>query len=276
MTDDFLAAYDAVLSRWPGPVEPVEVGTPFGSTHVNVYGPVTGTPLVLLHGGGATSTVWLHNVEALAREHRIFAVDQVGDAGRSRAEGRPIRSRADFMAWLDAVLGGLGLDRVRLCGHSYGAWLALNYALHAPERVGRLVLLDPTQCFAGMSLSYRLHAVPLFARPSAERLRAFLAWETGGAPLDPGWLDLFARAAEYPRAKIVMPRRPPAGRLRNLRVRTLVVVAEKTRSHHPAKVARGARLLPDAVVTVLPGATHHTIPTEQAELLNDRLVRFLS
>ncbi|OLB65670.1 MAG: hypothetical protein AUI10_05680 [Actinobacteria bacterium 13_2_20CM_2_72_6] len=50
---DFLAAYDALLRRWPVPVEPVEVPSAYGTTRVNVCGPVDGEPLVLLHGGGA-------------------------------------------------------------------------------------------------------------------------------------------------------------------------------------------------------------------------------
>jgi pimeloyl-ACP methyl ester carboxylesterase len=47
-----------------------------------------------------------------------------------------------------------------LCGHSYGGWLALRYALHSPQRARRLALLDPAMCFTGTRLSYRLHAVP--------------------------------------------------------------------------------------------------------------------
>ena len=159
---DFSEAYEAVLAKWPVPVERMEVGSPYGMTRVNVCGPPDGKPLVLLHSGGATSTVWFNNVADLTRVHRVHAVDQINDAGRSVPAGRPVRSRDDLLAWLDAVLTGLGLNAVRLCGHSYGGWLALNYALHASPRVTHLALLDPTLCFAGMRLSYRLHAVPLF------------------------------------------------------------------------------------------------------------------
>jgi pimeloyl-ACP methyl ester carboxylesterase len=272
----FRTAYDAVLARWPVPVEPVDVPSEYGTTHVNVCGPVGGTPLVLLHSGGATSTVWFNNVADLARTHRVYAVDQINDAGRSVADGRPLRVPADMMGWLDALRDGLGLASTALCGHSYGGWLALSYALHAPDRISRLALLDPTLCFAGMALTYRLHAIPLFTRPSARTVHAFYRWETGGVPLDPTWWELAGLAAEVPRQKIVMPRRPAAERLRELRVPTLVLVAEKTRSHDPARVAaNAARLLPDVSTGTLPGATHHTIPMVDAAELNARLTRFL-
>ena len=38
------------------------------------------------------------------------------------------------MSWLDDVLDQLGLNAAAFCGHSYGSWLALSYALHAPAR----------------------------------------------------------------------------------------------------------------------------------------------
>ena len=279
MKMDFYAAYDAVLAKWPVPAEPVEVGTPFGTTRVNACGEVVGKPLVLLHGGGATSTVWLNNVGSLARSHRVYAVDQINDAGRSAANGRPVGSRDDLMAWLDAVLTGLGLDAVALGGHSYGGWLALNYALHARQRVTHLALLDPSECFAGMRLSYRLRAAPLFLPgPKAARIRSFLRWETGGVALDADWYELMALGAdEVSPSKIVMPKRPEAAELSRLDVPTLVLVAQKSRSHDPARVAANAReLLPRVVTGTLPGATHHTIPVGEAAAINYRLNDFLS
>jgi len=274
----FDESYSVVLAKWPVPVEPTDVSTPFGTTRVNVCGPASAPPLMLLHGGGSTSTVWFANVGNLVEHHRIFAVDQINDAGLSVASGpRPVRSRHDLMAWLDALLTGLGLETVRLGGHSYGGWLALNYALDFPDRVSHLALLDPTLCFAGMRLSYRLHAVPLFLPgPRASRLRAFLRWETGDAALDPDWLELACLSADLPRTPIVMPALPAPQRLRALEVPTLVLVAEKSRSHDPARVVANARtLLPNAIVEMLPGATHHTIPTVGAADINLALARFL-
>jgi pimeloyl-ACP methyl ester carboxylesterase len=87
---------------------------------------------VLLHGGGATSTVWFSKVGELSRAHRVHAVDMIGGAGRSVHNGRPTRTLADLMDWLDALFDGLGIDSADLGRHSYGGWLALNYALRAP------------------------------------------------------------------------------------------------------------------------------------------------
>lgn len=274
---EYLAAYDAVLARWPVAVEPVDLPSPSGTTHVNICGPRDGKPLVLLHGRGATSTVWFANVGELTRVHRVYAVDVVGDAGRSVDDGRPVEGLTGFMDWLDGLFDALNLDSASLCGHSYGGWLALNYALHAPRRVHRLALLDPTDCFAGLKMSYRLRAVPALLRPSPERMRAFIRWETAGGRVDPAWLTLICAGRRFPSAKIVLPRRPAADRLRASTVPTLLLLAGKSRAHDIRKVSANARkLMPHVVSSILPDVSHHAVPTERPERLNRELGAFLS
>jgi pimeloyl-ACP methyl ester carboxylesterase len=275
---EFYAAYDAVLDQWPVAVESVEVPSLYGTTRVHVCGPKDGMPLVLLHGGGATSTVWLANIEELSRTHRIYAVDQIGDPGRSSHDGQRISGLGDLMTWLDALLAHLRLEDVHLGGHSYGGWLALNYALHSPQRVRRLALLDPARCFAGMKLAYLLRALPLVARPTAERQRAFIAWEAGEIPVDPTWLTLVALGtADFPRSKIVIARRPEAGRLQASTVPTLLVLAENSRTHDINRVATNARrLMPHIVTTVLPNTSHHSMPISESAKLNLLLLDFLA
>lgn len=208
---------------------------------------------------------------------RVYALDQLGDAGRSVHDGQPLASRADLMAWLDAVFGELNLDRIDVTGHSYGGWLALNYALHSPDRVARLALLDPTKCFSGMRVAYLLHAIPLFARPSPARMRAFLDWETGGAALDAGWRRVIELGVAEPTSKIVMPRRPAAARLRACAVPTLVLLAGRGRANHLRRTARSSRRhLPNVDVQVLPDVSHHMIPTERASELNHALITFFA
>ena len=43
---------------------------------------------------------------------------------------------------IDALRKTLGLERVTLLGHSFGATIALNYALRHPENVKRLILVS--------------------------------------------------------------------------------------------------------------------------------------
>ncbi|WP_129842150.1 alpha/beta hydrolase [Streptomyces sp. RFCAC02] len=269
----FDLAYDELRARWPESTEERDVATPYGRTRVHVYGPADGRPLVLLPGGSATGLVWWANAPALGERYRVHAVDLLGDAGRTERDGTPLKNAADLMAWLDALLDGLGLDRTHLCGHSYGAWIAAGYALHAPQRIDRLALLDPTQVFAGFRPGYLLRALPTLIRPDEARARAFLAWETGDHRPDESWQRLYALASTAPGRKIVAGRCP---RTAGLRMPVLVLVAERSRTHHAAKVAaRARRTLPHAEVALLPGATHHSLPHTDPQQVNDHLMDFL-
>lgn len=272
----FLAAYDRVLARWPLPVESIDLASEFGRTRVQVCGPDDAPPLVLLSAGGATSTVWFANVADLARDHRVHAVDTIGDVGRSRPDGRLITDRNELMIWLDGVLDGLGLLGAAVIGHSYGAWIALSYALHAPQRVRALALLDPTQCFAGLRTGYVLRAVPLFVHPTAGSMRRLLRWETAGRELDPDWLELVALgAAGFPKPTVIGPR-PEPERLAGCTVPTLVLLAEQSRTHDVAAVTQAARrVMPRALIATLPRVSHHELPMRRAAELDRQLLAFL-
>jgi pimeloyl-ACP methyl ester carboxylesterase len=272
---EYLSAYDAVLATWPILVEPRDAPTPHGSTRVNIAGPVDAPPLVLLAGGGATSTVWFNNVEALGRRQRLYAIDVMGDAGRS-VPSRPLGSIDDLMAWLDAVLDCCGLDRVAIGGHSYGGWIALTYALRHPERVRALVLVDPTTAFAGWNPAYLAHALPLAFSATPATMRRLLRWETRGAALDPTWLHLVLTGVATFRSRIVFPKRPRPEQLRGLAVPTQLLAAQRSRAQHPGRlVARAERLVPGLTTEILAGASHHTLPTLHAADLNDRVLAFL-
>jgi hypothetical protein len=138
----YLQAYQEVLAQWPVPYEQLTLPTPFGTTHVIANGDPTARPLVLLHATGTSPTGWLLNVGPLSTRHRVFAVHIMGEAGMSQ-QTRVLRNRQDCVDWLASVLDGLGLDRVRLAGWSFGGWLTLAFVVAEPDRVDRTVLLAP-------------------------------------------------------------------------------------------------------------------------------------
>ena len=120
-----------------------------------------GVPVVLCHGGPGLWDMFGPLAEPLSEHVRVIRWDQRG-CGRSEHRGPYSVSRS--VADLDAVRSGLDLDRVVVAGHSWGATLALRYALDHPERVIALVYISGT----GLGWDWR---VP-FHRASAERQAA--------------------------------------------------------------------------------------------------------
>ena len=88
---------DVLWREAPG-VAPValDVETSFGRTRAYRW-PGTGTPVVLLHGGGMTSVSWAPYAEALSGRD-VYAIDIMGDAGRSEPRAR-LGCAADIAAW---------------------------------------------------------------------------------------------------------------------------------------------------------------------------------
>jgi pimeloyl-ACP methyl ester carboxylesterase len=118
-----------------------------------------GTPVILLHGLGASADIWMHNAEALAKEHRVFAPDLVG-FGRSAKPG-PSFSPFDYTSFLDDFIHTLNIDWVSLVGQSLGGGIALHYAIQFPKKMNKLVLVDNAGLGKEVIWTLRLMSLPL-------------------------------------------------------------------------------------------------------------------
>ena len=103
-----------------------------------------GEPVIVLHGGpDFDHTYLLPDLDRLADTFRLIYYDQRG-RGRSADEGQPEDvTLASDVDDLDQVRQHFQLESPALLGHSWGAVLALEYALRHPARVSRLILMNP-------------------------------------------------------------------------------------------------------------------------------------
>jgi pimeloyl-ACP methyl ester carboxylesterase len=123
------------------------------SKHVDLDGPVhyvdfggEGPPLVCVHGLAGSALNWMAVAPALARRHRVLAVDLRG-FGRTPL-GRGTRLR-DNLHLLDLFLRRVAGAPATLLGNSMGGLLAVMQAAESPETVSRLVLADPALPWRG-------------------------------------------------------------------------------------------------------------------------------
>jgi pimeloyl-ACP methyl ester carboxylesterase len=102
-----------------------------------------GTPVAMVHGMlvGSVASWYFTSAPALAREHRVLLYDLRGHGRSERASSG--YDAATLVDDLDGVLSAMDVrEPVSLVGHSYGALVALRYALRWPERVKRLALIE--------------------------------------------------------------------------------------------------------------------------------------
>ncbi|MGP3965503.1 alpha/beta fold hydrolase [Nonomuraea sp. 3N208] len=268
--------YRELLGRWPVPGEHVRVPTTQGETFVLASGPDGAPAVVLLHGSGATSAMWMGDVAAWARRLRVYAVDVIGEPGLSAPSRPPLGSGA-YAAWLDDVLDGLGVERASMVGVSLGGWLAVDYATRRAGRVERLALLCPSGIGRQRWLPL-LGALPLMLLgdrglrramrrllgPAADGLAANASASDGGGDL--GAFSLLIQKSFRPRRGKV----PVFGEdaLRGLAVPVLAIVGGRDALLDSQDTRRRLqRSVPHAEVRLLPDAGH-LLPAHTREIMD--------
>ena len=274
----FLAAYDAAMKLWPVPYEELEIPGRFGMTHVIVSGPKEAPPLVLLHGYDATSTMWVPNIADFSKDYRVYAIDVMGQPSKS-IPTEPIRNAEDYAMWLAETLDRLHLDRIFLGGQSYGGWLALNFAMAAPERVQKLVLLSPGGGFVPMVRQFSLRGMLMVWFPTRITVNWFMRWlgitATNARPVR----ELTYLGLKHFRVPVetlrVMPVMFPDDQLRAMRVPTLLLMGDHEVICDPATaLARARRLFPDVQGELVPQCSHDMC-FSQYRTVDARVLEFL-
>lgn len=223
--------------------------------------------VVLLHSALGDSRLWRRQVEALTPRFEVVTPDLPG-WGRS-----PLPH--ERFSYVEAVAEHLP---AALVGNSFGGAVALRTALAHPDRISKLVLVDPG----------------LPAWDWTEEMRDY--WAAEEEAIDAGDLDAateinlaFWVAPEHhdevrPQQRLALELQtaheepevawPDLAPLSSLTVPTLVVVGELDKGDFRAIAQHLAEEIPDADLAVVPGAGH-LVGLDQPEELNALLLEFL-
>ncbi|NKX86949.1 alpha/beta fold hydrolase [Nocardia coubleae] len=120
------------------PTKPREDTTIHG-LHVVIDGNPTAPPLLLVHGSGATGSMWAPVVPSLAAKYRVITIDLPGCGRSESASTYAVAQQADRVA---KVLDELGVRNLRVVGHSSGGYVATALVESRPDLVGDLVLVS--------------------------------------------------------------------------------------------------------------------------------------
>jgi len=240
----------------------------------------SGREVQIYRAGQGPTIVWLHGphgvrrtdpvLAELAKRHTVIAplapgfnnVDELDD----------IRDVHDLALHYDDIFEALGLDRIALVGHSFGAMIAAELAAHVPKRVERLVLISPFGLWRDDK-----PVADLFARPYATIDR--ILWKTGEAP------DVMTDPVNFPNdpvekavtivqamtsvAKFVWPI-PDKGlrrRLHRVSAKTLIVFGADDAFVPAIYADEFAAAIPGARKAVIPDAAHMVVYERTPEVM---------
>jgi len=252
-----------------------------------------GDPVVFIHGHTLDHRMWDAQVPALlAAGYRVIRHDLRGH-GRSDATLTGYTSE-ELASDLKALLEALSVERAHLVGLSRGGGVALAFALAYPRTTRTLTLIDSILPGRTASAEFTRSFRALSARFAAGGKRAFLDHWLESPLFTPARRDpaLATRLAEIvqefaalemtPAAQTAMRERaatlptapPPAERLREIEIPTLIIIGELDLPHFHAFAEEMATTIPDARRLVIEGAGHMA-NMEAPAAVNAALLRFL-
>jgi pimeloyl-ACP methyl ester carboxylesterase len=272
----FMEFYDEQMEDWPVPYETVYVETRYGRAHIITGGAPDAPPLLLCHAGALPSWSWKYNIEELNSHFRTYAVDAMGEVGKTVLYdvNEHTRDGHDIADLYCEILDELGLERPHVVGASYGGFIGANIAIHRPERVGKLVLIGPMGVTptTGSTL-LRITLLTLFpAKPVQD---SFVDWMIAGSEGSTddivAWMRMVFSGA---RAKEAPPTTFTQQELAEIQTPVLLILGERDNLvGEPAGVIEHTRSIPYLETAVLDAS--HGIWAERAEEVDELIVGFL-
>lgn len=273
----FSRIYDSKLQQWPVPYETKLIETECGKVFVIVSGPEDAPPVLLFHASSMGSWSWLYNVEALAQNHRTYAIDFIGEPGKSEladADKIPQDSKSldEFYKQIIDKLGITG--NYSIAGASFGGYIAVNHAILSPGRIDKIVLLGPmglTPATSGVNAKLILYS--LFPLKMFES--SMLHWAMGDDP------KVLNETEEWFRLVLdgVSRKGPPPltfepEQLKKIKTPVLLVLGSKDRLvGDPEAVRPLAENVPNIRIKVISSA--HLMGCEKAGDVNTLMKEFL-
>ena len=252
--------YDSQLKRLSVPYRDVYVETSFGRTHLIETGDLNGEPLLVFHGGNATTAFNLLACGFLFDDFHIYAVDTIGHPGKSAQTS-------------------LGYDMISLFGGSFGGGIIAKTMCEVPDKIKRVVIYIPS----GIKNAFQIKNAKMM-------FPMIMYWITG----KDSWLkktmaplalteenipdDIYETAKlsiDHMKVKTAMPANVSAKRMKNCKAPTLVMAAELD-CLFPGKgvINRAEKIIPDCETCLLKDRGHiHDLTLDEKKMITDFLLK---
>jgi 3-oxoadipate enol-lactonase len=233
-----------------------------GDVTINVREAGTGSPLLLVHGLGLRSDVWINQFDAFAERYRVLAPDLRGAGASSHPRVRGSYLIDRFVDDLILVIHEIARGPVHYVGTSSGGFIGQAMALRAPELFKSLVLCHSAS-FSRIPprvLQARIRTLKSGTMEDYSHLVAAQALATHQRPAVLEWFremleqndrDLYGQMFVECMKSFDLRKR-----VGQIHIPTLVVVGEHDRVIPAAQGRETARLIPGARAVTMRGVGH--------------------
>lgn len=245
-----------------------------------------GFPVLMGHSLLLDGDMFAPQVGALSEKYRCISIDFRGH-GRSAAVSEPF-TLEDYRDDVFAVADALGIERFHWVGLSQGGMTGMRMALHRPERIAGLVLLDtsadveePQKLQQFRMFADQMRKAPL-AEPMAKMALAMTFFTQDFLAENPGIESAYAQKlmgndgeSIYHATMAVIERESILDELASIKLPTLIMVGERDTATTPEKSRQIHERIADSGLKTIPGAAHIST-LENPDFVNEQLLTFFA
>jgi pimeloyl-ACP methyl ester carboxylesterase len=239
----------------------------------------SGSPLVYLHTAGGPR--WDPFLDVLAEHFTVYAPDHPGTGATNRDSIYRVQSLWDLGLIYDEILDALRLPSARVVGSSFGGMMACELAAHRPERVERMVLIDPiglwrddTPVAPYMMMRQDKLIETLFSNLDAPAVRDFLTLPDDPRDRTVAMADSIWAMGTTGKFVWPIPDKGLDRRMHRITASTLIIWGAEDRLISPVYAREFADRIANSRVELIEGAGH--VPQwEQTEKVAPLVLKFL-
>lgn len=241
----------------------------------------TGDPLILVHGLGMSSDLWLHQVRPFSQQYHVIAIDLRGFGRSDRPRGAGLYTVENFAKDIASVIRILNLDPVHYVGTSMGGYFGIALGLDSPELCRSLSLCHTASrsSIADDVLAARTAALQNQSMDEYAKLVSAQALARPSNSVVTEWLEERVASNDQEIYAQVLTEGlrsfDASNAIESIQLPTLVVVGEHDRIISPQKGYDLAASIPAAHLVEIAGVGHLSY-MEAPEIFNATILDFLA
>ena len=270
--------YDEQLNRLNVSYKDVYIQTSFGTTHIIETGSLEKEPLLVFHGGNATTAYNLLACDFLLNDFHIYAVDTIGHPGKS-AETCLSAFGYEYGKWAGEIIDKLGFKSMDLFGGSFGAGIIAKTMCEVPDKVRRVVLYVLSGIKNAPSIKSVSMMFPMImywiTKKDKWLKKCILPMAISEENITDDIYQTAKLSIDYAKVKTAMPSNVNEKRMKKCKAPTLVMAAEKD-CLFPGEgvIARAEKIIPNCQTYLLKERGHMNVLTDnEKKLITDFLLQ---